>query len=181
MSFNSKKKDPLKCAKSLTITQPTIVNHIFDYESNDPVHVTHFTETLDKMKKAGGLGKRISYKSGYSNFTFELWIILHKADCYGHFSHRSQYLAPINQTYDEQFDTLDHFKHENNFKRVLRKLCLQDVIAAIKRSRSITEQNRENGYSLMSYKGYSYYRENPSLSIWESVSMILTDCGLGDT
>lgn len=36
---------------------------------------------MDNMKKAEQLGKQIKYKSGYSNFTFDLWIILHIADC----------------------------------------------------------------------------------------------------
>ena len=180
VSFSCKKKDPLKNAKSLTVTQPTVVTHIFDYESHDPVHTTHFTETLDRMKQAGRLGKKISYKSGYSNFSFELWIVLHKADCFGHFTHRSHYLAPINQAYHEQFENLDQFKHEDNFKRVLRKLCLRDVQDAVHRSRVITCRNQEHGYSLQNYKGFSYYRENPSLSIWEPIAKILSDCSLID-
>ena len=28
------------------------------------------------------------------------------------------------------------------------------------------------------YKGYSFYAENPSLSIWESIKKILHGCGL---
>ena len=41
-------------------------------------------QVVKKMKQSGHLGKKITYKSGYSNFTFELWIILHKSDCFGH-------------------------------------------------------------------------------------------------
>ena len=180
VSLDCKKKDPLKNAKSLTVTQPTLVTHVFDYESHDTVHTTHFTDTLNRMKQAVNLGKRIIYRSGYSNFSFELWIVLHKADCFSHFAHRSQYLKPINQAYCEQFENLDEYKHEDNFKRILRKLSLQDVKNAISRAKIITDRNREYGYSLVNYKGFSYYRENPSLSIWESVSIILSDCGLND-
>lgn len=32
------------------------------------------------MESAQNLGKSIKYKLGYSNFTFELWMILHKND-----------------------------------------------------------------------------------------------------
>lgn len=28
------------------------------------------------------------------------------------------------------------------------------------------------------YKGYKYYKENPSLAIWEAIEKILKDCGL---
>ena len=91
---------------------------------------------------------------------------------------RKYYFSVDGET--EQFESLDQFKHEDNFKRVLRKLCLQDVQDAVRRSREITCRNQEHGYSLLSYKGFSYYRENPSLSIWESIAKILSDCSLID-
>jgi hypothetical protein len=178
VSFNCKKKDPLKYAKALTVTHQTEVTHIFDYESSDLVHTTRFATTLDRMKKAEKLGKKISYKQGYSNFSFDLWIVLHKADCLKHFDHRGQYLEPINKAYGENFENLDQYKHEKNFERVLLKLSLQNVMDAVCRAQKIASINQENGYKIQSYKGFSYYRENPSLSIWKSVDSILSDCGL---
>ena len=178
VSFDCKKKNPAKYAKSLTITQPTAVTHVFDYESHDPVHSMKFESTLDQMKEVNRSSKAITYKSGYSNFTFELWIVLHKADCFGSFTDRSQYLDPINKAYGEEFENLDKYKREDDFKRVLRKLSLSNVKDAVQRARIITGKNQEYGYTHHSYKGYCYYRENPSLLIWESVERILYDCGL---
>lgn len=63
------KKDPLKHAKTLNVTQKIEVYHFFDYESAEQVHVDAFTKTLDNMKKAERIGKQITYRSGYSNFT----------------------------------------------------------------------------------------------------------------
>ena len=37
---------------------------------------------------------------------------------------------------------------------------------------------KENGYNLENYKGYKFYKENPSLSIWEIIEKILYECGL---
>lgn len=71
------KKNPLKHAKSLTVTRKIEIYHFFDYESDEPIHVQGFQDVMDNMKKAEKLGKQIKYKSGYSNFTFDLWIILH--------------------------------------------------------------------------------------------------------
>ena len=51
------------------------------YESDELIHVQGFQDAMDNMKKAEQLGKQIKYKSGYSNFTFDLWILLHMADC----------------------------------------------------------------------------------------------------
>ncbi len=171
-------KDPSKRVKSLTIRGKTELYHISDYESNEPIHVKQFINAMDNLKTAKSLGKQIDYKFGYSNFTFDLWIILHKLSCNSSFSHRSQYVKPINDAYNEKFENMDQYKHEDNFKRVLSKLTLDDVISAINRAKAIMKRNQENGYTLQDYKGYKYYKENPSLMVWEPVEKILKDCGI---
>ena len=70
------RKNPLKHAKSLTVTRKIEIYHFFDYESDELLHVKEFQEIMDNMKKAEKIGKQIKYKSGYRNFTFDLWIIL---------------------------------------------------------------------------------------------------------
>jgi hypothetical protein len=171
-------KNPLKRAKSLVVTSKIDIYHISDYESEEQIHVKEFKDTMDNMKKAKGLGKQITYKFGYSNFTFDLWIILHKADCNGSFTNRGQYLNPINRAYDENFESMDDYKHEDNFKRILNKLTIENVIDAVNRAKVIMQRNKDNGYVLHEYKGYRYYKENPSLTIWESIERILKDCEL---
>ena len=79
VSFNKQiQKDPLKRAKSLAITDKVEIWHLSDYESSEEAHAKQFKETMDRMadiKKR--LKKQINYKFGYSNLTFDLWIILH--------------------------------------------------------------------------------------------------------
>ena len=133
---------------------------------------------MDNMKAVKGLGKQISYQFGYSNLTFDLWIILHKADCNGTIVHRKNYLAPLNRAFDEHFENMDEYKHEANFKRCLGKLQLSNVIDAVNRAKTIMQRNQDSGYVLQQYKGYRYYKENPSLAIWEAIDSILKDCGL---
>lgn len=169
-------KDPLSRAKRMTIVGKTEITHIFDYESDEEIHVKQFKTTLERMKDAQNIGKNIKYHLGYSNFTFELWMILHKADCNGSLMHRRQYLMPLNRAYGENFENLDQYKHENNFKRVLSKLTLDNVRQAIRRAKVIMRKNEEMGYRLQEYKGYRYYKENPSLSLWEQIERILMDC-----
>ena len=53
------KKNPLKHAKSLTVTRKIEVYHFFDYESDEPIHVQGFQDAMDNMKKAEKLGKQI--------------------------------------------------------------------------------------------------------------------------
>lgn len=169
-------KNPLKRAKSLVVTGKTVITHIFDYESHEEVHTTQFHDALDAMKKSESLGKQIKYQLGYSNFTFELWMVLHKMDCNGSLTHRRHYLVPINRAYNENFDSLDQYKQEANFRRILGKITLVEVKEAIIRAKSIMQRNAENDCTLYQYKGYEYYKENPALAIWESIEKILKDC-----
>lgn len=173
----SVQKDPVKYAKNMTILRKTVVYHLSDYESNEPVHVNQFSTTIDRMKQASS-DKQIVYKFGYSNLTFDLWIMLHMTDCNGSISHRRNYITLLNRACNENFENMDEYKHEDNFKRCLGKLQLSNVIAAVNRAKAIMQRNGENGYTLHEYRGYKYYKENPSLAIWEAIAKILKDCGL---
>lgn len=144
------RKDPVKHAKCLNVTQKVEVYHFFDYESDEQTHVNAFMSAMDNMKKAEKIGKQITYKSGYSNFTFDLWIVLHMADSNASYAHRKQYLVPINRAFGEKFASMEEFM----------------------------QSNQDNGYTLQQYKGYHFYKENPSLESWKAIEKILKDCGL---
>ena len=171
-------KDPLKRAKGLVNTSKTEIYHFFDYESDEDVHVKRFTDTMERMKQAMSIGKQIKYKFGYSNIAFDLWIVLHKIDCNGALPHRRGYLAYINRAFGKNFESMDEYKREDNFKGCLNQLTLEDVIRAIERSERIMVRNAENGYILHNYKGFKYYKENPSLAVWEAIKKIMQDCKL---
>lgn len=132
---------------------------------------------MDRMREAENLGKTIKYQFGYSNFTFDLWIVLHKSDCTGMLTDRSNYLEKINSAYSEKFETMGKYKTKDNFARCLAKLTLDDVCNAVKRSERIMRSNKEL-YNLMSYKKFSYYRENPSLEVGTIIGGILRECGV---
>jgi len=127
----------------MVVTGKAEIWHLSDYESDEPIHVKEFTETMDRA-----------------------------------ISHRKNYLALLNRAYGEHFESMDEYKHEANFKRCLGKLQLSDVIDAVNRAKVIMQRNQANGYPLQQYKGYKYYKENPSLAIWEVIEKILKDCEL---
>lgn len=171
-------KEPLKRVKGLLTTSKTEIYHFSDYESDDEEHVKRFKDTMDQMKDAMNLGKQIVYKFGYSNFTFDLWIVLHKIDCFGHLTDRKGYLSYINKAYGKKFQSMDEYKNENKFHQCLQQLTLDDVKKAVERSKNIMNNNVASGYFLHKYKGFSYYQENPSLAVWEAIEKILKDCKL---
>lgn len=172
-------QNPLKFAKAVNpIAVPSAV-HICDYESNDAVHVRKLHGILDQLDEANKLkGRSFRYSLGYSNFTFELWMVLRKTDCNGTLIDRTQYLNPINRAYNAKFENLAHYKNEGNFKWCLSQLTIDDVKSAISRSKRIMNINQQNNAVMKNYKGFKYYIDNPSLTIWESVEKILKDCGL---
>lgn len=170
-------QSPKKFFKTVNAKTTPEVYHICDVESNEQVHVDKFKNILSEMKEAKKQ-KRITYKIGYSNFTFELWMVLHKRHCNGPLTHRKQYLDPINKAFGENFENLDQYKHEDNFKRCLSKLSLDEVRKAIKRADEIMGNNRKDQKTILQHKGYTYYKDNPALTVHEVVKMILTECGV---
>lgn len=171
-------KNPLKYVKRINIMSNTRIYHFSDYESDEDVHTEQFKETIDNLDKAKKSGRQIEYCFGYSNLTFDLWIILHRTNVSLHRYNRHSYIELINRAYDKKFENMKEYKHEKNFKSILKMLTLDDVIKAINGAKAIMESNKRNGYQLVEYKKYKFYRENPSLMVWEAIENILRDCGL---
>ena len=73
---------------------------------------------------------------------------------------------------------MDEYKKEVNFKKCLSELNLNDVKKAIERGELIMKRNNQNGFVLNEYKGFTYYKENPSLSVFEPIKRMLQDCNL---
>lgn len=172
------KKDPREMVKALTFTDKITINHICDIESNSDEHTKIFLATLDNMKSACSMGKKASYRLGYSNFAFDLWIALHKGDCNKPLSDRKQYLKFLQDGFHESFSSMSEYKKEDNFKRCLKKITLDDVLAAIERAEKIMANNQSSGNEPVEYKKFTYYTENPSLSVHEIIEDILKQCKL---
>ena len=178
VSVNVKiQQSPKKYYKSTTAKTTPEIFHICDVESNERLHEEKFLNILSEMKEAK-TQKNITYRLGYSNYSFELWMVLHKNDCNGSLAHRRQYLGHINRAFGEFFENLDQYKHEDVFKRCLGKLSLKNVLEAVIRADAITANNKKVGKAPAQYKGYTYYKENPALSIQEAVKMMLESCGV---
>ncbi|MCM1333463.1 MAG: RloB family protein [Bacteroides sp.] len=172
------KKDPREMVKILSVTDKVAVSHFCDMESNDEEHVKGFRSTLNNLKAASRMGKKLSYSLSYSNFTFDLWIALHKVDCNTQLVDRKQYLKYLNDGFSTHFTSMKEYKDENNFKRYLEKITLDDVVSAIKRAEKIMNNNQLNGYKPVEYEKFTYYTENPSLSVHEIITDILKRCQL---
>ena len=168
-------KDPIARVRGMTVLSETTIVHIFDVESGIASDIQRFEDVLNKMRRAEKLGKSVKYQLGYSNLSFELWMILHKADFDIQLSNCLGYLKYINSYYGEHFESLNEYKEEQNFKRLLSHLSIDNVKAALERADQIQKRNMERSYKEINYRNYKYFRENPPLSLGEIISGIFSE------
>lgn len=163
-------KHPSKFTKTVSPTAVPLLYHLCDIEGSSDECIKEFHITLSELKEAKAEGFKCEL--GYSCLTFELWMILHKKECNRALEYKHQYLNEINKAYDENFECLNDYKEEANFKRCLSKLSLDDVRTAITRAKKIMHTRAEESRSAQ-YKGYTYYVDNPSLTIGNVIEKIL--------
>ena len=168
--------NPESYVKKISIVNKTEIVHFFDFEGTEEKYQKRINSTLDSLKNAKKR-KSITYEIAYSNYAFELWILLHRGTFCKPLSHRGQYLDSINTLFHENFEDLRQYKKEDNFKRLLAKLTLNDVYVAIKNAQKINLEN-QRVQKKTQYKGYEYYLQNPSLSVGEVIENILKKVAL---
>lgn len=151
--------------------------HIQDIEDYyDDYQRSKFYGMLDEIKQAEKQFG-ISYELGYSNYTFELWMLLHVADMSHAVQNRKSYLGPINRWFHRNYKDLDEFKSQGEFDRILKEyVTLESIDRAIIRAERIVGNNAAEKKSRETYKGFTFYHDNPDVSVHEVVKMILEVC-----
>ena len=179
VKFNTRvEKDPVSFVKNLVVQKKTTVWHLSDIEGAGEEQLLTVQNTLSRMKAAKNLGKSVTYKWGYSNLSFDLWMILHKMNCNAEMNGVDGYLVYLNKAFGTQFDSMKKYKEEANFRYCLGKLTFQEVLTALSRAKTITQRNERDGYPVTRFKGYCYYIHNPSLDLHQPIEAILKDCNL---
>lgn len=169
---------PLKRINSLPKNEKNIVYHLCDIESNEPYHQKLFQSIIDGLSMAKKKDHIKDYELGYSNQTFELWILLHKTDSFAPNVHRRNYHREISKAFNKKFRGNQDYKRKEVFNKLLLDISLEDVKKAINREKSIMKRNQNLDYQLFEYKGYNYYKNNPSLTVGNIIEKILLENGL---
>ncbi len=186
LKIDPKKMSPLEYAKRNAYkpqekggkrTLPYI--HVQDIEDYyDDYQRSKFFRMIDEMKDAEQRFG-ITYKLGYSNYTFELWMLLHVADMAYTVQNRKDYLEPINRWFNRSYADIDDFKRENNFQKILDEyVTLDSVKQAIIRAEMIVNKNRTDGKIQEQYHNFAFYHDNPDLTVHEVVNLIFEVCGV---
>ena len=153
--------------------------HIQDIEDYYNTHqLQKFYGMIDEMRKAER-EFRISYRLGYSNYTFELWMLLHVTDMTSSVSNRTAYLRPINQYFHRNYSSLNEFKNADEFQKILDGfITLDTVFDAIKRANRIVENNVGQNKRKATYRRITFFQDNPDVTVHEVVQMILDVCAV---
>ena len=172
VSFYIKQKQPASFVKGMTLPTSTVLYHVCDKETSSDVDCGRFTKTLSEMKNIGKIRPRVKYELAYSNISFELWLLLHKLEHVRCNIIASDYFTDIKRAFSLEVASSSEYKEEAHFNEVLEKLSLDDVKYAIERADAIQLANKRDFPEKTEY-GYSYFDENPSLSIHELVKKII--------
>ena len=68
-------RDPVSFVKKLVVQKKTTIWHLSDIEGSSEEQIQSVHNTLGRLKDAKKLGKSIVYKWGYSNLSFDLWMM----------------------------------------------------------------------------------------------------------
>jgi hypothetical protein len=131
---------------------------------------------LAELKEIKNKHTNYKFDLGYSNFAFELWLLLHKDYNFASIAHRKNYIEPINKTYGTNFERMKDNKHREPFEKLLSQIDLYDVKRAIENAEKIRPTQLSNGNSMIEYKGFQYFRDNPDLTVNACVKRIFTEC-----
>lgn len=184
VEFKYKNVSPSSFAKSNAgaFTKSLLGNCSFctvrDIEDYDDFHYGKFKDLLKSNKDARSLMRKVPFYIAYSNFTFEVWIIAHKMQVPS-VMHRSEYFKAINKAYDTEFLDNDDYKHEKNFKGLLKGLSLDHVI-----DNALAECARFKSYNAQfhadkkrSLYGFDYCLNDPDTTLDDFVRIVLRYAG----
>lgn len=169
-------KEPLAMAKRLVIPKRTTIDvwHVFDFESESEQHRQNFQEALRQIREANRLDKKLRYHSAYSNFTFDLWMVLHRQNVV-HCAHRKEYVRQINSAFGTSFQKMDEYKKEANFKAILSEIDLDDVARAVKRAKVMNRETDRRGARTAEHCGCVYRLDNPYTELYVPIENMLSE------
>lgn len=132
--------------------------HVQDIEDyHDGNQREKFYKLIDEMRTAENLFG-ISYELGYSNYTFELWMLLHVADITHSVHNRYAYLPLINKWFHRSYTSIDEFKRQDEFQRILNEyVTLDSIKQAIRRAKKIVQNNYDNGKHRETHAGFTFF------------------------
>ena len=140
---------------------------IFDHDLNQKEFEENLKICREIQKNYKKKKSRIIYPA-FSILNFDLWLVLHKKDFCKPVPKNESYQKEIKQIYNLPKNA--NIKKEENIKKIIEQIEIEDIKSAIKRANKIKEQKLEEDKKEI--HGYEYY-SNPYLNIQTFISELL--------
>lgn len=170
---------------------------LFDYAEpfgGDPKCVVQrvVAKSIGKQNKGAVFdydGKQVKYEEaidlamenqiilGYTNYCFDLWLILHKEDYFYSVNNQEDYAAKLRQVYGLRRDA--NIKKKEQVESILDQINMGDIKAAIARAEFITSNNLKKEAKKTSQK-YVYY-DNPDTKMHILLKSLFQKVGVDKT
>lgn len=138
---------------------------IFDYDGKH----AKFESAIKFCEKNGIV-------TAYSNYCFDLWILLHFKDFNSTVINGNEYCLYIRNSCSIP-DTYDNLKSEDCIKCILNQISVDNVIEAVSRARTIEKNNIDSLKSGFAINGSLHYY-NPHLKIYSFIENVLKESGI---
>lgn len=168
----------------------------FDYAEpfgGDPKCVVERTilKSIGKVNKAAVFdydGKKKKYEEaidlatdggiilGYTNYCFDLWLLLHKEDYFNVVSSQDDYAQELRSVYG--LDKEANIKKARQMERILKQISVTDIKAAILRAERMASDNLQKAVNKTS-QGRDYY-DNPDTQVHNLLKWLFVQVGVGD-
>ena len=90
---------------------------------------------------------------------------------------RTKYLKPINRFFNRSFSSLDEYKSEAEFQKILNDfVTLETVKKAIERAKAIRQENEELNRKIIINNNFKFFKDNPDTTVQDVVSRIFDLC-----
>lgn len=93
-------------------------------------------------------------------------------------TNRDKYYKDINKAFKTSYNHMDEYKKEEEFRKILNSITLDDVINAVARGEKIRKNHEDNNDRKEIVNGFIYYRNNPYMTLHSIVKQILVDVGI---
>lgn len=128
-----------------------------------------------KFEEAIELANENRIELGYTNFCFDLWIILHKADCFGTVLHQDDYADEVRRVFGLPITA--NIKKSSNVEKIMEQITLEDIKTAIIRADKIDTSNLTQTPNYTSQKNIVYYN-NPDTQVHTALKSIFQKVGI---
>lgn len=136
---------------------------VFDYDGKK-----------EKYEEAVDLAIRNKIELGYTNYCFDLWLILHKEDYFEVVENQDSYADKLRQVYGLAEDA--NIKKEKRVIEMVNQIGLSDIKSAIQRGRKISEDNQSKEANTTPEE--NRYYDNPDTQMHVLLQLLFEKVGI---